>query len=132
MWMPLVGPLPMPQWFGNGWRLGYVLGVRFTGAILGNILMWSGTVLYPIYEEGERYWGISPLADQSTAGAIMMVEGTFVALGRLRLALLPQRPRGGGAPAPARPRRVARHRARRASAPLARSPPATARGSRSA
>ena len=81
MWMPLLGPLPMPAWFGNGWKLGYVLGVRFTGALLGNVLMWSGTVLYPIYEPGEAYWGISPLADQSTAGAIMMIEGTFVALG---------------------------------------------------
>jgi putative membrane protein len=81
MWMPLAGPLPVPEWFGNGWRLGYAVGVRFTGAVLGNILMWSGTVLYPIYEEGERYWEISPLADQSTAGAVMMIEGTFVVLG---------------------------------------------------
>jgi cytochrome c oxidase assembly factor CtaG len=81
MWMPLLGPLPMPAWWTNAWRLGYTLGVRFTGVILGNILMWSGTVLYPVYEEGEAYWGISPLADQSTAGAIMMVEGTFIALG---------------------------------------------------
>jgi cytochrome c oxidase assembly factor CtaG len=81
MWMPLVGPLPVPGWFGNGWRLGYAIGVRFAGAILGNVLMWSGTVLYPIYEQGEAYWDISPLADQSTAGAIMMIEGTFVVLG---------------------------------------------------
>jgi cytochrome c oxidase assembly factor CtaG len=57
--------------------------VRFAGAILGNVLMWSGTVLYPIYASGERYWGISPLADQSTAGTIMMVEGTFLVLGAL-------------------------------------------------
>jgi putative membrane protein len=81
MWMPVVGPLPVPSWFGNGWRLGYTIGVRFAGAILGNVLMWSGTVLYPRYEAGEAYWGISALADQSTAGAIMMIEGTFVALG---------------------------------------------------
>jgi putative membrane protein len=81
MWMPLLGPLPMPAWFGNAWRLGYTIGVRFTGVILGNILMWSGTVLYPRYAAGEAYWEISPLADQSTAGAIMMIEGTFVALG---------------------------------------------------
>ena len=81
MWMPLLGPLPMPEWFGNGWRLGYVLAVRFSGAILGNILMWSGTVLYDNYAAGEAYWSISPLADQSTAGAIMMVWGTFLALG---------------------------------------------------
>ncbi len=83
MWMPVFGPLPKPAWFGAGWKVGYVIAVRFTGAILGNILMWSGTVLYPIYAPGERYWGISPLADQSTAGVVMMVEGTFLLLGVL-------------------------------------------------
>jgi putative membrane protein len=83
MWMPIFGPLPKPQWFGAGWKVAYVIGVRFTSAILGNVLMWSGTVLYPIYGKGERYWGISPMGDQSTAGAIMMVEGTFLALGVL-------------------------------------------------
>ena len=83
MWMPVFGPLPKPEWFSAGWKVGYVIAVRFTGAILGNVLMWSGTVLYPIYAPGERYWGISPLADQSTAGVVMMIEGTFLALGVL-------------------------------------------------
>ncbi len=83
MWMPVFGPLPKPEWFSAGWKVGYVIAVRFTGAILGNVLMWSGTVLYPVYAPGERYWDISPLADQSTAGTLMMVEGTFLALGVL-------------------------------------------------
>jgi len=83
MWMPIFGPLPKPQWFGAGWKVAYVIAVRFTSAILGNVLMWSGTVLYPIYGKGEHYWGISAMGDQSTAGAIMMVEGTFLALGVL-------------------------------------------------
>lgn len=83
MWMPVFGPLPKPAWFGAAWKVGYVIAVRFAGAILGNVLMWSGTVLYPVYAPGERYWGISPLADQSTAGVIMMVEGTFLTLGVL-------------------------------------------------
>jgi cytochrome c oxidase assembly factor CtaG len=83
MWMPVFGPLPKPDWFGAGWKVGYVIAVRFTGAVLGNILMWSGTVLYPIYAPGERYWHVSPLADQSTAGVIMMVEGTFLLFGVL-------------------------------------------------
>ena len=83
MWMPVFGPLPKPRWFGAGWKVGYVIAVRFTGAILGNVLMWSGSVLYPIYAPGERYWGISALADQSTAGVVMMVEGTFLVLGVL-------------------------------------------------
>jgi len=83
MWMPAFGPLPKPEWFSAAWKVGYVIVVRFVGAILGNVLMWSGTILYPIYAPGERYWGISALADQSTAGVLMMVEGTFLALGVL-------------------------------------------------
>lgn len=83
MWMPVFGPLPKPEWFTAGWKVGYVIAVRFAGAILGNVLMWSGSVLYPIYAPGERHWGISAIADQSTAGVVMMVEGTFVALGVL-------------------------------------------------
>jgi cytochrome c oxidase assembly factor CtaG len=83
MWMPIFGPLPKPAWFTAGWKVGYVIAVRFAGAILGNVLMWSDSVLYPVYSSGERYWGISPIADQSTAGVVMMVEGTFLALGVL-------------------------------------------------
>jgi putative membrane protein len=83
MWMPVFGPLPKPAWFTAPWKVGYVIAVRFAGAILGNVLMWSGTVLYPVYAEGERYWGISAVADQSTAGVVMMVEGTFLGLGLL-------------------------------------------------
>jgi putative membrane protein len=83
MWMPVFGPLPKPQWFTAAWKVGYVIAVRFTGAILGNVLMWSGSVLYDRYASGELAWGLSPLEDQSTAGVIMMVEGTFLALGLL-------------------------------------------------
>ena len=91
MWMPIFGPLPKPEWFTAGWKVGYVIAVRFAGAILGNVLMWSGTVLYPVYAPGERYWGISALADQSTAGVAMMVEGTFLALGVLAFGRSPAR-----------------------------------------
>jgi putative membrane protein len=81
MWMALLGPLPRPAWFTNGWKLGYAMAVRFTGVVLGNVFMWSGSVFYSVYASGEAKHGISPLTDQSTAGVIMMVEGTFVMLG---------------------------------------------------
>src|SRR4051795_7871494 len=83
MWMPVFGPLPKPVWFTAPWKVGYVVAVRFSGAILGNVLMWTGSVLYPVYGAGEHYWGVSPLTDQSTAGVVMMVEGTFLGLGLL-------------------------------------------------
>jgi cytochrome c oxidase assembly factor CtaG len=83
MWMPILGPLPKPQWFTAGWKVVYVIAVRFAGVILGNVLMWSGIVLYTVYAKGEHEWAITPLTDQSVAGVIMMVEGTFLGLGLL-------------------------------------------------
>ena len=83
MWMPVFGPLPTPTWFGAGWKIVYTVAVRFTAAVLGNFLMWSQFVLYENYAEGQAKWGISAVADQSTAGVIMMVEGTFLILGVL-------------------------------------------------
>jgi putative membrane protein len=83
MWMPIFGPLPTPQWFTAGWKVVYVIAVRFAGAILGNVLMWSDSVLYGVYGPGEREWHISPITDQSIAGTIMMIEGTFLGLGLL-------------------------------------------------
>jgi cytochrome c oxidase assembly factor CtaG len=83
MWMPLVGPLPQPSWFGLPGKIGYLVGVRFAGTVLGNVFMWSNSVFYPDYASGEAHWDLSPLTDQSIAGVIMTVEGGFVTLGVL-------------------------------------------------
>ena len=77
MWMPLFGPLPKPAWFGNLAKLIYIIAVRLTGAVLGNILVWSGTVFYAGYA-GDRGFGITAQQDQNVAGAIMMVEGSLL------------------------------------------------------
>jgi putative membrane protein len=73
MWLPLVGPLPKPAWFGDGAMLIYIVVVRMLEAVLANVLIWSGAVLYPDYAPGEVEWGISPLADQGAAGNVMMI-----------------------------------------------------------
>jgi putative membrane protein len=81
MWMCLFGPLPMPSWFGNAAKLGYIVAVRLTGTVLGNIFLWSGTVFYPFYTRGDAIWHVSPIADQNLAGAIMMIEESILTLG---------------------------------------------------
>jgi putative membrane protein len=81
MWMCLFGPLPQPSWFGNFAKLIYIVAVRLTGTVLGNIFLWSGTVFYPYYIHGDALYHISPLADQNIAGAIMMVEESLLTLG---------------------------------------------------
>jgi len=72
LWLPLFGPLPKPAWFGNGARLGYVVAVRAGGFALGNALTWAHVTFYAHYR--------SP-ADQSAAGAVMMLEQMMVMLG---------------------------------------------------
>jgi cytochrome c oxidase assembly factor CtaG len=80
MWMCLFGPLPMPQWFGNLGRLVYIIAVRLTGTVLGNVFLWGGTVFYSYYLTGDAAHHISPLTDENLAGAIMMVEESILTL----------------------------------------------------
>jgi cytochrome c oxidase assembly factor CtaG len=80
MWMCLFGPLPMPRWFGNLAKLGYIVAVRLTGTVLGNVFLWSGSVFYPFYTHGDAVWHVSPIADQNLAGAVMMVEESILTL----------------------------------------------------
>ena len=113
MWMPLVGPLPQPKWFGIPAKIGYLIGVRFVGIVLGNVFMWSNSVFYPHYAAGEAKWHISAVTDQSIAGVIMMVESGFVTLGSARLALSRVGQAGHRAPAAPRPGGLARRSAER-------------------
>ena len=81
MWMALLGPLPKPAWFTNSWRLVYIIVVRLIGTVLANVLIFGGTVFYPIYRAGDAHWHISPLGDQVAAGGLMMVEESLLTLG---------------------------------------------------
>ena len=74
LWMPLFGPFPKPEWFAPPAQIVYVLTFWLTGAALGNLFAWSSTALYASYPR---------LADESAAGAVMLVEE-----GTLALALL--------------------------------------------
>jgi cytochrome c oxidase assembly factor CtaG len=83
MWSPVLETLPAPEWFGTGWKLGYVAVVRLIETVLGNVFMWSSTVFYPVYEEGLPKWGIGAVQDQNLAGVVMMIEGSLVTLAAL-------------------------------------------------
>ena len=81
LWMPLFGPLPKPQWFGKGAHVIYTVGIWVPSMIMANVFMWSDAVFYPDYTATAEAAGITAIADQSTSGAILMGECTFLALG---------------------------------------------------
>jgi cytochrome c oxidase assembly factor CtaG len=74
LWLALLGPLPKPRWFTGWGRIGYIVGVRFIGAVLANVLIWTQTVVYPVYDASDASRGLNPLSDQNVAGGIMMIE----------------------------------------------------------
>ena len=80
VWMALLGPLPKPTWFGNGWRLGFIIAVRLCGTVLANIMIFGGTVFYPYYRAGDALWHISPMGDQIAAAGVMMVEESILTI----------------------------------------------------
>jgi cytochrome c oxidase assembly factor CtaG len=81
VWMALLGPLPKPRWFSNSARLVYVIAVRLIGTVLGNAMVFSGTPWYPYYRAGDAHWHISRIADQVSAGGLMMVEESLLTIG---------------------------------------------------
>ncbi len=81
MWLALLGPFPKPEWFGNGAKAIYVAIIHFSTMGLANILMWSGTVLYPFYVASDHAHGVEPLTDQSLAGVVLMIQSGIVMLG---------------------------------------------------
>ena len=80
LWLPVLETLPAPEWFGTGAKLGYIVGVRLVATAIGNVFVWGGSPFYGVYETGGDYLGLTPEADQSLAGSLMMLEGSVVTI----------------------------------------------------
>jgi cytochrome c oxidase assembly factor CtaG len=80
LWLPVLETLPAPEWFGTGAKLGYIVVVRLVATVIGNVFIWGGGPFYDVYDSTDHYLGLSPSADQSLAGSLMMLEGSIVTL----------------------------------------------------
>jgi putative membrane protein len=80
LWLPVLETLPAPEWFGTGAKLAYIVGVRLVATLIGNVFIWAGSPFYDVYETGDNFLGLSPDADQSLAGSLMMLEGSLVTI----------------------------------------------------
>ena len=79
IWMALLGPLPKPAWFGTAAQFAYIIAVRLTGAVLGNVLIF-GDVFYRVYDPGRADWNVGAASDQAMAGGLMMLEGSVLTI----------------------------------------------------
>jgi len=70
------GPRRLP----GGLDVLFVATGALHGAVLGALLAFAATPLYASHAESARAWGVSPLADQQWAGAVMWIPSSFVYL----------------------------------------------------
>jgi cytochrome c oxidase assembly factor CtaG len=79
-WYPVVRPYPSrPAW--SQWLLfPFLIAADLQNTLLSAWLTFSDHVLYPYYTEVPRIGGLSALADQAAAGALMWVPGSIAFL----------------------------------------------------
>jgi putative membrane protein len=80
VWAPVLETIPMPEWFGTGAKLGYVVAMRVVSMVLGNVFIWPNSLFYGFYANAPRPWGLSAVDDQRFAGSVMMIEGSLVTI----------------------------------------------------
>ena len=74
MWLPLVGPLPKPSWFGDGAMLIYIVVVRLArGGARQRPDLVGQRALPRLRARARRSGRSAPLADQGAAGNVMMI-----------------------------------------------------------
>lgn len=80
-WWPLLGPDRAER--SNAFRALYLLAGAFTGGLLGALLTFAPDAWYAHYIATPSATGLSPLADQHLAGAVMWLIGAvpFVLIG---------------------------------------------------
>jgi len=79
-WWPVVQPWPSRAVWPRWALIPYLILADLQNTFLSAWLAFSDRVIYPAYETIPRLWGISALADQAAAGAIMWVPGSLAFL----------------------------------------------------
>jgi cytochrome c oxidase assembly factor CtaG len=75
-WWPVLQPYPSRSVVSRWGLILYLALADLQNTVLAAGLIFSERVLYPTYELMPRPWGLSALADQAAAGALMWVPGS--------------------------------------------------------
>lgn len=75
MWMAVLSPLPEIPRLADPGRMLYVFMQSIVPTVPASFLTFAENPLYRVYAEVPRLWGISAVADQQMAGAVMKIGG---------------------------------------------------------
>jgi putative membrane protein len=80
MWMPVFSPTPVLSRLSNPGRMLYLIANTIIPIVPASFITFSDIQLYPSYGDAMSTWGLTALEDQTIAGIIMKLGGTFYLL----------------------------------------------------
>ncbi len=77
-WWHLLSPIRSRYRLTGLGPVAYMVATKLLVGLLGILLAFAPTVIYPYYAGHPHYWGLSPHTDQSMAGLVMALEQSVV------------------------------------------------------
>ncbi len=77
-WWHLLSPIRGRMRLGGMGPVLYMVSTKLVVGILGIVLAFAPTAIYPFYAHHPHYWGLSPREDQNLAGLLMALEQSIV------------------------------------------------------
>jgi putative membrane protein len=77
-WWHVLSPIRTRMRLGGMGPIAYMVSTKLLVGILGIVLAFAPTAIYPFYAHHAHYWGLSPREDQNLAGLLMALEQSIV------------------------------------------------------
>jgi putative membrane protein len=77
-WWHLLSPIRGRMRLGGMGPVAYMVSTKLLVGVLGLVLAFAPTAIYPFYAHHPHYWGLSPREDQNIAGLLMALEQSIV------------------------------------------------------
>jgi len=77
-WWHLLSPIRSRMRLGGMGPVMYMVSTKLLVGLLGLVLAFAPTAIYPFYEHHPHYWGLTPGEDQNMAGLLMALEQSIV------------------------------------------------------
>lgn len=77
-WWHLLRPIPTRERMTAMGPVAYMGITKITVGLLGALLTFAPSAIYSFYDHRVEWWGLSPVADQAMAGALMATEQVLI------------------------------------------------------
>ncbi len=83
MWWPVMSPIQELPRLAPGLAMLYLFLIGIPMQVLGALITFADSILYPWYVAAPRTWGLSPLDDQRLGGLLMWIPGNLWIFGAI-------------------------------------------------